>query len=87
MRVKSMDNKMESRWVTPEEIAKFLNVSVSFLCNNRNHTEKEKVIPYSKLGSKVMYNIDTVDKFVKEQLANAQQQKSPQITGGEGDKE
>lgn len=65
-----MDNKMESRWVSPEEIAKFLNVSVSFLCNNRNHTDKEKVIPYSKLGSKVMYNIDTVDKFVREQLAN-----------------
>ena len=82
-----LESKFESKWVSPEEIAKFLNVSVSFLCNNRNHTDKKKVIPYSMLGRKVLYNIETVDKFVKEQLANAQQQKSPQITGGGGDKE
>jgi len=60
---------MEKKWVKSAELAKHLNVSVSFLCNNRRHTEKSKVIPYSKLGRKVMYDIEVVDAFVAKNLA------------------
>ncbi len=61
---------MDAKWIKAEELAKHLNVSVSFLCNNRKRAEKDKVIPYSLLGRKVMYNVDIVDEFVKNNLGH-----------------
>ena len=59
---------MEDKWVKAADIAKHLNVSISFLANNRRHAESGKVIPYSQLGRKVLYNIGVVDDFVKNKL-------------------
>jgi len=63
-----IDSASESKWVKADEIAKRINVSVSFLWKNRNNPDKGRIIPYARLGRKVMYNVDEVDEFLKKNL-------------------
>ena len=60
---------MDSKWLLSPEAAKHLRVSESYLSQNRNSAEKDKIIPYVKLGRRVIYNKEVIDSFVNKQLA------------------
>ncbi|MBR4604969.1 MAG: helix-turn-helix domain-containing protein [Lachnospiraceae bacterium] len=60
---------MESKWFSAKEAAKYLNVSVNFLARNRlKKNPIDEIIPYSKIGHMIMYNIDVIDEFLQKNM-------------------
>jgi predicted DNA-binding transcriptional regulator AlpA len=63
---------VEKRFYTPEELETITGISrgvqAVFRCTNRHN------IPFTKIGRKVLYPIDQIERWLKERTVNADQQ-------------